>query len=57
MKEKMKLTSLNEKGIEKLEVEKLQKIKGGGTCSSTAGDCTLKQSFHDKFADWPVVAQ
>jgi hypothetical protein len=57
MKKKLKLISLCEKGIENLEVEKLQKIRGGGTCTSTGGSCTLKQSFHDKLADWPVTAE
>jgi hypothetical protein len=57
MKKKLKLTSLNVKGVENLEVDKLQKIRGGGTCTSTGGSCTLKQSLHDKFAAAPASAE
>ncbi|NVO11652.1 MAG: hypothetical protein HXX16_16945 [Bacteroidales bacterium] len=56
MKTKLKLTSLHEKGVEKLEVEKLQNIKGGcppGICKAPGqGSCNTTESFHDKFSDW-----
>ncbi|NVO11651.1 MAG: hypothetical protein HXX16_16940 [Bacteroidales bacterium] len=51
MKTKLKLTSLHEKGIEKLEVRKLQSINGGcppGICSNKDGSksCTNEQQYH-----------